>query len=462
MKIRTLVFLIACLLLCLIPSVGLLLFPTTQTSENRAMTQAPELIQEGQVNTRFFDDFGDYFNEHMGLRNAAVTADARIQETLFGVSNVDGVIVGEDGWLYYTATLPDYLGTDVMSERELFSLANNLAIVRDCLAEREIELLVTVPPNKNTLYGEHMPYYDSCTVEPDHNAVLLKAYLTEQEVPYLDLFELFEGQDEVLYWQRDSHWNARGACLVYNAVLDELGVEHERYDTEEPVITKSHSGDLDRMLHSFFGEPEEDYAYPMKQTYWFTDETADVADGWVVSENPEGAGSILMFRDSFADNLIPFFSDAFAKASYSKSIPAHLERLMERDEPDCVVIEVVERNLVDYLTDPPILSALPGELPNDILIAETDSTVSAAVSEYDVNYCHISGTVDPARLRDDADILVSVNGTVCRAYLTGENSFALYLKTADLDTAQPLKIRVFAVAEGNCVRVLAEDLTLAG
>ena len=461
MKIRSLAFLIACLLLCLIPSVGLLLFPTTQTTENRAMAQMPELIRDGQVNTDYFDDFGDYFNEHMGLRNVAITADARIQETLFGVSNVDGVIVGEDGWLYYSATLPDYLGTDVMSDRELYGLANNLAIVRDSLAEREIGLVFMIPPNKNTLYGEHMPYYDSCTVDPDHSAVLLKTYLTEQEVPYLDLFELFEGQDEVLYWKRDSHWNARGACLVYNAVLDELKVEHERYETGEPVLTKSHSGDLDRMLHSFYGEPEEDFAYSMKQTYRFTDETAEVTDGWLETENPEGTGSFLMFRDSFADNLIPFFSDSFAKASYSKSIPAHLERLVESKAPDCVVIETVERNLADYLKEPPILSAPQGELPDDILIAETDSAVSAAVSEYDVNYFLISGTVDPARVGDETDVLVSVNGTVYRAYLTGENSFALYLKTADLDTAQPLKIRVFAAEDGSCVRVVAEDLTLA-
>ena len=462
MKTRSLAFLIACLLLCLIPTVGLLLFPTTQTTENRAMTQAPELMRDGRVNTRFFDDFADYFKDHMGLRSEAVTADARIQETLFGVSNVDGVIVGEDGWLYYSATLPDYLGTDVMSDRELYGLASNLAIVRDFLAERKVDLLVTIPPNKNTFYGEHMPYYDTGIVDPDHSAVLLKAYLEKQDVPYLDLFELFEGRDEVLYWQRDSHWNARGACMVYNAVLDELGHTHERYESVEPELTKSHIGDLDRMLHSFYAEPEEDYAYPLKQAYRFTDETAVVSDGWLVSESPEGTGSILMFRDSFADNLIPFISDAFAKASYSKSIPGHLERLLESEEPDCVVFEVVERNIADYLTEPPILSALPGELPDDILIADTDSAVSAAVSEFDVSYCLVRGTVDPERLGDDTDILVSVNGTVYRAYLTGENGFSLYLRMKDLDASQPMKIRVYVVADGSCVRVLAEELTLAG
>ncbi len=458
MKIKSLAFLLACLLLCLIPTVGIIFFPTTKTSENRAMSEMPVLVKDGKLNTRFFDEFSDYFNEHMGLRNYMVTADARIQETLFGVSNVDGVVVGEDGWLYYSATLNDYLGTEVLSERELYNLAHNLSIVDDYLTERGIDLVVIIPPNKNTLYGEHMPYYDEYIVDQDHSAVLLKSYLADQDVPYLDLFELFEAQDEVLYLKRDSHWGTKGAWLVYNAVLDELGVAHERYEAEEPKLGKTHSGDLDRMLHSFFGELEEDYTYPMKNAYSFSSETADVTSGWLISTNPEGNGTILMFRDSFADNLIPFFSDEFATAYYSKGIPGHLERYLETYAPEHVVIEKVERNITDYLNSPPIISPVTGELPDDIIIADTASEISIEVSEYDVNYYLLSGAIDPERVETDTEVLVSVNGTVYRAFQTGENGFALYLKKADFSEGEPLEIRVFALTAERCVRVLATEL----
>ena len=44
-------FIILCMLLCLIPSVGMLFFPTTRTSENRAMAEAPKLTAEdGSLN----------------------------------------------------------------------------------------------------------------------------------------------------------------------------------------------------------------------------------------------------------------------------------------------------------------------------------------------------------------------------------------------------------------------------
>ena len=147
MKIKSLSFVIACLALCLIPTIGFFLFPTTETSENRAMSKAPEVIRDGKLNLRVFDEFSDYYNEHMGLRNYMVTADARVQETVFGVSNVDGVIVGTDGWLYYSATLNDYQGTEVLSERALYNLAHNLSIVEEYLTERGTDLLVIIPPN---------------------------------------------------------------------------------------------------------------------------------------------------------------------------------------------------------------------------------------------------------------------------------------------------------------------------
>ena len=59
-----------------------------------------------------------------------------------------------------------------------------------------------------------MPYYKSQIVDPDHSAVLLKPYLEDRGVRYLDLFTLFESQDEVLYLKTDSHWNNKGAFLV--------------------------------------------------------------------------------------------------------------------------------------------------------------------------------------------------------------------------------------------------------
>ena len=101
---------------CLLPSVGMLFFPTTQTTENKAMAEAPKLFTEdGSFNTSLIADFEDYFTQHIALRNPLIYADAQIQTNLFQESNVSGVINGTDGWLYYSSTLNDFLGTDILS-----------------------------------------------------------------------------------------------------------------------------------------------------------------------------------------------------------------------------------------------------------------------------------------------------------------------------------------------------------
>lgn len=453
-KALSILFICLCMALCLIPSVGMLFFPTTETTENKAMAEAPRLItEEGSANKAFFQDFESWFNEHVALRNQMVYADAMVQTKLFQESNVSGVIAGTDGWLYYASTLSDFLGTDVLSERELFNLANNFCVVQDYVEDRDMDFVLTIAPNKNTLYGENMPYYKSHIVNVNHSAKLLAPYLEDQKVTYLDLFRLFREQDEVLYLKRDSHWNMKGACLAYNGIMDALKLPHEDYATLQPKLVTNDNGDLNKMLYSFYGELEDNYDYGLSQDYTYEKEGATVEDGWIVTHNPDGEGTLLMFRDSFANTLIPFLSGQFQTACYSKGEPNALERFVETYDPDCVVIEKVERNITNYLDTPPILTAPAAKLPDNLILAQTDSTVLAEDCMNDYNYYFFSGSVDPERMEPDSQILVAVDGNVHRAYLQGDNGFCLYLKKADF-VSTAANVQVYVQSAGRCTQVL--------
>ena len=107
---KHLIFTIACLAVCLLPFAGMAVRPTTTSTENKAMSEFPDLkTEDGAWNSDFFQEFEEYFQEHFAFRNELVYADAKIQTSVFQVSNVDTVIYGTDGWLYYTSTLEDYL-----------------------------------------------------------------------------------------------------------------------------------------------------------------------------------------------------------------------------------------------------------------------------------------------------------------------------------------------------------------
>lgn len=461
MKHKSILFITLCMVLCLIPSVGMLFFPTTQTTENRAMAPAPKLTAEdGSLNKSFFADFESYFTEHMALRNPLVFADAKIQTTLFQESNVSGVIDGTDGWLYYSSTLSDYQGTDVLSDRALHNLSNNFSIVQDYLRERNIDFVLTIAPNKNTLYGENMPYYKSLIVNSDHSAKLLSSYLAQQEVAYLDLFNLFEQQDEVLYLKQDSHWNRKGAFLVYDAIMDMLALPHEDYADNPPELLRDDNGDLSKMLYSFYGKPEENYSYDVSDTYHYANEVDSVEDGWIITENPDGTGTLLMFRDSFANTLIPFFSAEFETTYYAKGEPNAMERYVESYDPDCVVIQKVERNITNYLENPPILTPPEGELPLYITIAETETTVQIEECMNDPSFYKLSGTLDPERMETDSETLVCVNGKYYRAYQTDDQAYMLYLKK-DSFAESFADVQLYIVNGATCVQALSETVNLS-
>lgn len=450
---KHLIFVIACIAVCLLPFVGMAVHPTTTSTENKVMSSFPSLTTEdGSLNLHFFREFEEYFNEHFAFRNELVFADAKLQTTLFSVSNVDTVTYGKDGWLYYTSTLGDYLGFNRMSDRQIYNLAHNLSLVREYVEGKGSDFILAIPPNKNTLYGEHMPYYDSYIVDHTHNVDLLTPKLLELKVPYADLPAMFRNEDEVLYLKRDSHWNMKGAVMAYNCIMDGLGYPHMDYGDTSVTRAKNEDGDLNRMLYTFYGEKELNYNYDIEQTHTYANDAKSVEDAWIETTGGTGNGTLLMFRDSFGNTLIPLIADQFEKAWFTKEVPYGLESLLEQYQPDTVVFEKVERNLSEYINMPPIIS--PVEETENVLktakaviakepsqTGESAATISMESLDYDFNYYKISGSVEESLLEDETDIIVRINDKYYKAYHIGSNDYEVYIKKENL-TTYPVEIEV--------------------
>lgn len=123
--------------LCLIPSVGMLL------PQTRAVPRRTANLPSGRSFARKKDGIPissrgrRIFQDHFGFRQQLVTANALINGKIFGVSTADGVIQGKNGWLYYKDSLSDYLGTEPMSERALFNVAHTLSMMQDYTEKAE-------------------------------------------------------------------------------------------------------------------------------------------------------------------------------------------------------------------------------------------------------------------------------------------------------------------------------------
>ncbi len=447
-KIANVFYIVICLSLCAAPFVGMTVASTHTSTENREMAQFPQWSEDGQWNQEYFQDLGEYFNDHFAFRSQLVMADSVIQSKLFGVSNMDTVIVGEEGWLYYSSTLPDYLGRNGMSQRAIFNAANNLSLMKRFVEARGSKFLLTIAPNKNSLYGENMPYYNELKVSSEKNIEKLEQELKNMQIPYADLYVAFSEQNEILYLKKDSHWNEKGAVLAYNTILDGLEYEHETYETVENIRTKTEYGDLNQMMYPLPFEPEWNYSYDKELVYTYVTDTQSVEEPWIETVNEAGMESMLMFRDSFGNTLLPYMANAFSKAYFSKSVPYKLEEYMTAYSPEYVVVEKVERNLADFAKEPPVMAGLVVDVNVPEQLIETQTTVEFKTAEADVDYWEVTGIVDEDYIQRDSRVYVVI--------LTGEEVLcyeAFTVTEDDVDNGYKLYI-----PKSN---VMTDDIQLA-
>lgn len=394
---------------CLVPSLGMAVTKQEASSENRRLAEFPELKKENEINTRWLPEAGEYFQEHFAFRNELVTANALLNGKIFGVSTADGVIQGTDNWLYYKDSLEDYLGEELLSERSLFNIAHTLAMMQETLNEKGVQFLFTVAPNKNSLYGENMPYYDSLKVSSDKNLVNLQKYLRQEQVSYGDLYETLSEEKEVLYHKRDSHWNNKGAAVAAETLLSSLKKEHVSYKEEPYTIKTDFTGDLDEMLYPLATTPEEEVYYDRQTTFAYVGEVVSNFDPKITTVNPGSTGSLVMYRDSFGNAILPFFANSYANAYFSRGIPYQMTDLADH-QADTVIVERAERFLPEMAENPPQMEApqlTVGAVMEPEMEENAQNTVTAEVQG---DLVKVSGLVDEAILDTDSRIAIRRNG----------------------------------------------------
>lgn len=450
-------FVMICIAICILPFAGMSVCPTEKTTENRKMAAFPAITTEdGKPNIHFLQELGTYFEDHFAFRLELVSADAEIQSKIFQVSNADSVIAGRNGWLYYASTADDYLGKNTMSERGIKNIAHNLSLVQQYVEEHGAKFIFTVPPNKNTLYGENMPYYLQHKISSSKNITLLEKQLENDNISYCSLVSLFQNQEEVLYLKRDSHWNNKGAVLVYNALLEQAGVAHDRYEGMPALRLKTEYGDLCKMLYPATAQPEWNYFYKKWNTFSYVTDTKSVEEPWIETANRTGTGQLLMFRDSFGNTLLPLMANTFSNGYFSKGVPQNIAGYMDLYHPDVVIIEKVERNIRELAMEPPLLDAAPIILDGTVETMESDTSLEVKKCESNSSYLEIAGTLAPNLCGLDAEIYVKVSNDteqeVYRAFhVTNEKSdygYKLYLPEEKLDTKDTL-LEIVVAANGT-------------
>lgn len=409
------------LLLCLIPSLGTLLPDRREAAgSNEVLAARPSLRDgEGAIDPDYLTVWTAWFQDNFFLRPELVTAWSALNRQALHTSITEDVILGKDGWLYFGGTLDDYTGRAPMSSGEIAAAARNLALMSEYCESQGAAFLFTAAPNKNSLYPQHMP--DLPVFSQEKNADALADALAEEGVTCLDLFAAFRAQGEALYFTQDSHWNSRGAALAADRINAALGRTSAYFDGPfRPAA--DHRGDLYAMLSPAGDRLESDLHYD-GGTLRFDYETPFRSENDLnIRTAGGGTGSLLMFRDSFGNLLYPYLADSFARAQFSRTPNYRLDQIAVR-EADCVVVELVERNLRWLIENIPVMPA-PLRSAGEAAPQAEAVELTAEASREMPGFVLVRGVLPAAQ--EDEVYLAAPEGWY-EAFRLSENGFGLYI-----------------------------------
>jgi len=328
-------------------------------SENRRIVAWPVPAASRAFVTGFERAFADRF----GGRNALLRLYDRTLVRVFGVSPAPNVLIGRDGWLFFKGEDGHgldrfYRGVLPVGDRELRGVVDELRRRERYLASLRIAYVVTIAPDKATIYPEKLPKWARPATARSPLDRLTEMIRNDGSLRFVDLRPplLAAKSYERVYYATDSHWNSLGAPIAYGAIMRAIaGALAPRPVPIAPVALPPYvpgvdvyHGDLARMTGDPNRFPEPDYAPLWKilaaaDSRCATRQDAGKEPGyeWYACDRP-GLPRGVVYRDSMAIPLIPLLSENFGRVAYVASHrldPAFIAR----ERPDVVVEEMVER-----------------------------------------------------------------------------------------------------------------------
>ena len=261
------------------------------------------------------------------------------------------VIRGKEDVLFYRKTVDNYKGLSRFTEEELQSITDNLRNFFDHMQESDTKCLFFIAPDKEQVYNSLMP--DAIRrVSNESRADQLSAYL-KNHLTYPVLYPKGDFQnllaDYPLYFETDTHWNDLGGWFAARQIKSAFTGSDE--SKTEPQYHHYESSGLDLAgmlgLSDRFSEPnaiemefDDGLGIYKTQTINYGNLQRFTND----DPHSELHKKVLVIGDSFAEYYIRSAIHDIKDILFITYGDLYLIDL-EEENPDYVVIMLVERNL---------------------------------------------------------------------------------------------------------------------
>lgn len=323
-------------------------FQSDSQTEKRKLAAFP-VPSAGSLDL-FPGQMDSYINDHAAFRNFFLSLNAGLKYKLFHYADSSEVINGKDGWLFFTGgeELKDILGLNRFSPENLDYINSCIQKAAAFYEKKGIDFIVVLPPNKSSAYRQYLPDgYRS--VSPISKGEELAAYLSEHSgVTVIDpLPMLSEDNSYLWYYKTDTHWNDAAGFAVSQEIIRALGGTPTAMDQITVSYEPAPAGDLADLFHLPASMAPDISAvisgYEDNARLNLVDVNGDGGIVHIKNDAARDPRRIAVYRDSFGiaiQNTLPRY---FAKTDFyhwQSFTPA----LLEKNPPDAIVYEIVERD----------------------------------------------------------------------------------------------------------------------
>ena len=309
--------------------------------------------------------FTSYADDRFGLRRMFLHLGSRLRWIL-GLKISPTVLFGKNGWLYlglHDNVIEQFRGIDVFSRDELVSWVQRMVSRRDWLRERGIPFILVVAPNKHTIYPEYLPIRVGNVLGKTPLDQLAEYIAAHTDLDFVDLREplMAAKKEHRVFYKTDSHWNNMGGFVGYEEIMKHVrgyfpDVKSLTLNDFSIVEGMMYDGGLTQMIN-LKGKIGETWPFfsPKFSSHILSDkETGEkgTSERVDIETDLDDMPKALIFADSFMIAMRPYFAETFHRVVIVPHKGLTFDpALIEKEKPDIVIYEVVERLLRNEIHD---------------------------------------------------------------------------------------------------------------
>lgn len=347
-----------------LPGLTMLVGPASGISslEKRQLSSFPNRPSNLEEYKNYTSKISKYFRDHFGFRDRLQYLYFRMKVLFLGVSSTPKVMVGKNGWYYYTGQNVIKHTRNMMPYKkvELDNIAYTLQWRKEWLSKLNIKYVWMFPPNKHTIYPEYLPDYVTKIGKTSRLDQLKEHFSESTTVSIVDFRNVILSHKKVYptFDKLDTHWNLYGGYIAYNYLMDFLhkwmpDIDTVKISKSDFYVRSSKAQDLAMLMginnDLVLTTVSTKERYPKcgkKHKVW-----DDPLWGTFGNNQPfyytcnKKKYTVLIFHDSFLMTLVPYIGDTFHKTIFVRARPNILmfKWFVNKYKPDIVIEELGER-----------------------------------------------------------------------------------------------------------------------